>query len=305
MIVSGHIWPTLPFPGRVYIFMIITGYLWKDGRSVRDEAIRRGNTLLRPYIAWGAILLLILLIYLIFIAEAGVREILFTVLSVLWGGEKAKMPFTAFWFFTSLWFSAVFYSIMRSRGGLYYWGILTLAILGMTFLGPQLAELPLAIGTGFVSVYFCAVGHWWRKTEERINIYWPVIAIVFGVSLYLDLSGYFERIVFKSGDFGTPVFSVLLATIEGLSFITLCSSFSKHLPELLLQKIDWFVLLTTPIILLHPLVIWVWGLIPATPKNGFPLLTLFVLSIAISIVIGWSVRKFAPPKISNWFVPTK
>lgn len=68
-------------------------------------------------------------------------------LTPLWGGAEAGRPFSTFWFVSGLAVAAVLYRLLDALPDVACAGV-ACAVLGLGYLaGPELARLPLAIGT--------------------------------------------------------------------------------------------------------------------------------------------------------------
>lgn len=302
-VVSGHVWSNLPFPGHVYIFMIISGYLWTDGRDLLEETKRKAEILLRPYLAWGILLLLVLLVQLIFFTDISPKQIILTVLSVIWGGEKAKAPFTSFWYFTALFFTGIFYRYLRDKGGAIYIVGVALSAISTFTINELLSELPLGIGVGFSCVVFFALGHLWRTIESKVSFAWYIYLVALVITAYLDLSGTIGHMVVKSGYFGTPMLSILNSALLTFSLINLAPYVYGILSGKAKRAIREFVLLVTPVILLHPVPIWVWYNLGWTPKDDLSKIILFFTCIVFSLGAGIFARIIIPHPLKSWFIP--
>lgn len=91
---------------HVTVFFVISGYLWKPGRSLRTELSRRWQSLGRPYILWLVLLTIALL-------AMGFDDGPERILGGLYGGGVAGMPYITLWFISTLFFTAVLFRLIE------------------------------------------------------------------------------------------------------------------------------------------------------------------------------------------------
>lgn len=238
-----------------------------------------------------------------FFADHSPKEVATSAARVIWGGENAKAPFSAFWYFTALWFTGLFYRYLWDRKHRLLWPAVLLSLALTTSWGRYIAELPLSIGHGFSCLIFFAVAHQWRKLENRINFSIYLYLIVFIISTAVYLSKLVNPLILKSLDFGTPILSILISCILGISLINSSELFIKAIPEYIQKLITRFVGLATPIILLHPVPIWVWNNLGWTPKDDISKIILFIIAIVFSVSLGKLATLLLPRNLSSYFVP--
>lgn len=302
-IIIGHVWAEIPLTVFVYVFMILSGYLWKSGRDLVYEAKSKFKILVYPYIGWGVPLLIILIAQLIFFTQVDSLEIAKTVASVLWGGEKAKAPFTAFWYFTAIWFAGIFYRYATSRSVAFYFIFISLSILAGSFLGEKFANLPLGIGVAFCSLVFYAAGHGLQLLQKELQLHWLFWGGILFLSVYLVATGWVEPMVLKSGDFGTPVVSTLIYSILAISWIAAMPAVYRYFEFLVQKPVAWFVSLATPIILLHPVPIWFWYNVGWTGKEMVDKVPLFFICLIFSVGCALIAKNLVSPRIRRVLLP--
>ena len=90
------------------LFFIVSGYLWKSGRSVKEVAIKKTKTIMAPYIAFGFIYLAVLCVSTwLGRSEQGVLQAIRALL--LYPTDMENMPFApALWFLVCFWLGLVF-----------------------------------------------------------------------------------------------------------------------------------------------------------------------------------------------------
>ncbi|MGH1978802.1 acyltransferase family protein [Rothia sp. L_38] len=302
-IVIGHVWTEIPLTVFVYVFMILSGYLWKSGRELILEARNKFKILVYPYLGWGIPLLIILVIQLVFFAQIGTSDVLKTVATVLWGGEKAKAPFTAFWYFTAIWFSGIFYRYITQRSAFVYGVSIALSLIAGSFFGEELANLPLGIGVAFCSLVFYAAGHALQVLQTKITVPWYISLLLLGASVYMIATVTVAPMVLKSGDFGTPVLSTLVYSLLALAWIASMEVLYQPLEALLERPVAWFVGLATPVILLHPVPIWFWYNVGWTGKDMADKVPLFIICLIFSVVLALLAKNIVPPWGQKILVP--
>lgn len=302
-IVIGHVWTEIPLTVFVYVFMILSGYLWKSGRELIPEAQNKFKILVYPYLGWGIPLLIILVIQLVFFAQIGTSDVLKTVATVLWGGEKAKAPFTAFWYFTAIWFSGIFYRYITQRSAFVYGVSIALSLIAGSFFGEELANLPLGIGVAFCSLVFYAAGHGLQVLQTKITVPWYISLLLLGASVYMIATATVAPMVLKAGDFGTPVLSALVYSLLALAWIASMEVLYQPLEALLERPVAWFVGLATPVILLHPVPIWFWHNVGWTGKDMVDKVPLFIISLIFSVVLALLAKNMVPPRVQKILIP--
>lgn len=302
-IIIGHVWAEIPLTVFVYMFMLLSGYLWKDGRELVDDAKKKFKVLVYPYIGWGIPLLAVLIIQLVFFAEISNRGILTTIASVLWGGEKAKAPFTSFWYFTAIWFSGIFYRILTLWGRLATIVGTVVALIAASYWGEILANLPLGIGVAFCSIVFYAAGHGLQILQRKHRIPMVLSGVTLAGSIYSIAIGLVEPMVLKSGDFGTPFVSIAVYTVLGLAWIDLSRYVYQPLDVFLQKPIAWFVAVATPVILLHPIPIWFWYNVGWTGKSMEDKVPLFLICIIFATSLAVVAKNMFPPRLKKFLVP--
>jgi acyltransferase len=277
VVVAGHVWADRPIGGYVAVFFVLSGYLWSDKRSPATDLKHRVRILLVPYLSWlilvgGAFLTVQV------VQGRSPRELLDLAARLIWGGEKIYTPLTAFWFLTAIFAAVVVYKqLRRLPRGLFYFGVAL--CLAATFAGPQLADLPLALGTGVACVAFVAAGHGFRWLEPRLQhpLTVGVLGAIAGASLVI--SGLSDRMDLKHGYFGTPILSILVACILGCSALLIAKRLAPHLPTPAGGLLTHVVRMSTPIILLQTVPLW---LLP----DSTPHWVLFFAGLVLPVVIG-------------------
>lgn len=208
-VVVGHVWADETrlsiYTWHVPLFFFLSGYLWKEGRSVRSELSKRSSSLLVPMLAWGGVLLVLVLALMFYqrsFSAAAVWE-------DIQGGEFHTKPFMVFWFVLVLFFVSVLMRALEIFPGWVSWVVAAIGIAIACVDGPALAATPAYFGLTFPCLFFALCGLALRKLRAKFSL--PVGLSMMAVSIGLIAAGISEYIDIKPGMFGTPVLSVAVA----------------------------------------------------------------------------------------------
>lgn len=288
-IVAGHIWASETITLALYswhvpVFFFLSGYLASARKPVRDFVRDRAQTLLRPYLAWFTVIYIAFLI----VTLLGPAPSLMTLVAPLYGGYYALRPFTTFWFVFVL-FAAVVLFRLAMRAPLWALGVLAaVAVAFATFLGPQLATTPLAVGSAIPALAFVIAGFAARRVEPRIPS-GAATRIPLGAALLLIAgaalaSGLVDPVNIKQGDWGTPVAGILVACLIswGLVLIARAVAWGR-----LGAVFTSFALIGFAVVLAHPAVLWM-----ITPViDGMPRPVVFLLALGLPAAAGYALQR--------------
>lgn len=258
---------------HVPIFFFLTGYLWKSGRSLRDEAASRWRTLGVPYIAWLLIITAITLPPLVIDdgVGAGVRR----VAAVVLGGSYLKSPYHAFWFVSCLFFACL---AMRALER-WRWGVapLVVALLAVSVVAEPLSKVPLAAGVAIPAVIFLIAGRAARQAPAAVRH--PLVAILaLAAAGTVTAIGWNEPLDLKNGDFGVPVLGVAVA-------VAICGALT-YLGERLIGSSRAVVAVASiglVVVLTHGVPIYyLWGDVDPWLLAG--------IALATGLAFGWLAR---------------
>lgn len=220
-VAASHLWGeydvvrSITFSWHVPLFFFLAGYLWTTRavdprRTTRYEVANRFRTLIVPFAAWTVVFGVGTIAYLMVTTGVTAEG----VLSTIWGGARARGPWSPYWFLPVLFFAAVLYRWLEGRG---VGPALSIAIGGTAVAICYLAGEKLALWTpqdaaiAVPMLVFFGVGSIVRRHEGSVP-HRPVWGAVFLlVSLALLLTGVAAPLDMKLGDFGTPVISVLVS----------------------------------------------------------------------------------------------
>ncbi|TQS93890.1 acyltransferase [Arthrobacter sp. TS-15] len=220
-VVVGHVWTSGPFTDALFawhvpVFFILTGYLWKPGRTVRDEITRRSKTLLVPYVAWLAV---------ISVAFASVEYLRGGSLPVealrnaVYGGAFAVRPYSAFWFVPVLFFTAVLCRWLERFPAWVAWIIAGLGLAASVIAGEVMARTPLGIALAVPCLVFVLVGRALPAMVPRVRYRTAVGVGLVLAGVALTVGGAVRPLNMKDGDFGTVALSVVNSSAMSLGLI--------------------------------------------------------------------------------------
>lgn len=219
-IVLGHVsispWiAKATYSWHVPVFFFLTGVLWKPGRTLAQETQRRFVSIVRPYLAW---LLVISVIALPRAAlSGGFLHFLQRLATILLGGQDLGTPYTAFWFFSCLFFASLLWRLGESLR-VPWWSMVAVA-LPLTLAGPYLATVPLSAGTAVPATIFIAAGRGYQLAPASLKR-WPVGLVALMVGGAVVIAGLTPPLDLKSGHFGTPLVGVLVACLISAGLVS-------------------------------------------------------------------------------------
>lgn len=274
-VVAGHAW-TEPvtqdwfYAWHVPVFFILSGYLWRSGRPLKDEVTKRGATLGRPYLAWFLILTAAL-VALGFVRDEPVIE---RIVGGALGGAFAILPYTTLWFVSALFFSAVLFRAIENLPYLAQWAVaITGAVAGWIW-GPELSYTPLGIGYAVTCLIYLLIGQAFRAQRDAIPAPLPIGLLLIAAPAALVALNVVEPLDIKLGDYGTPVASLLASSAISIGLVLVAETLVR--PGKFSQ---WCTLLALPmltVVLAHPMFLWVPG--PAWLK--------FATGLLIPLAVG-------------------
>jgi acyltransferase len=280
-IVAGHVWGLrivhdALFSWHVPLFFFLTGFLWRNERTLKDEMSRRTQTLAKPYLFWFAIL------YVGFVGlqlGSGMGEIQ-QWLYPFYGGAAASLPFTTFWFVSVLFTAAILWrSLDRAPG----WMKLAVASVGVALsvvAGNILARTPLAIGSALPALAFLFAGE--MLAQVRVQSRWrQAFAGVILIALCLTpfIVGFLKPFDIKQGEWGTPGLSIVAAV--GISWGMVLLARALPLPCSIGGWITTAALTGFTIVLVHPAILGLCRSVGALDTVAF------VLGVVVPAAIGW------------------
>jgi len=256
-IVAGHNWGgrewvnPLLYTWHVPIFFVITGYLWKSGRSTSFEVRRRASTLLLPYVFWIVVVTAVWFTVRHAIGWPITQDL---VMNVLRGGWYAARPYSAYWFFTALFFACVFVRFTERIHPALPAFIGLLGVMWATVDPSSVAHIWEGAGLAVPAVLFIVVGQALRRYRDSITNPLGTGLVLAVPAFLLGLSGVFEPLNMKGAALGTPIVSVVMASAISVGAILVAEALERFLPQPVRPVIAFVAQLSVPILLVHTLV---------------------------------------------------
>lgn len=297
VVVAGHVWTQYPIGGYVAIFFVLAGYLHSARRSLAAEVRYQTWKLLIPYAGW---LLLLAVPYFarLVLGTGGTVDLADRGLDLLWGGERATRPFTAFWFMTAMFIAAVLFRAVVTLPRVLYLGCLGAALAASVFDQQILGDRPGAADVGAVAILFMAAGHAYRAVEPRLGRAYPAALVVIAGCALLVATGTSARLTLKAADFGTPVLSIGVAVLIALAALSLATPLTRSLSVRASRTVTAVVRMGTPIILLHAVPLW---LLP----ESVPQTVKFVAALAFPICVALALLRYPDSVARRALMPDK
>jgi fucose 4-O-acetylase-like acetyltransferase len=287
-IVAGHTWDQHDwvrdwfFTWHVPVFFIISGYLWKEGRTTRSELRNRTRTLLVPYVAW------ILLVSVVWFGFRALRSdpIDWSVVADLpLGGWHIDRPYSAFWFITALFIATVLMRWLTNISPFLPWFVGVLGVAWCTVDPVQAKVIPEAAGLALPAILFLCMG--WLLRRYRHAILQPLqFGLVLLVpALLIGASPALAHFNMKSGVLGTPLVGVLLSAAISCGLILVAESLERFVRPRLGRVFTTIAEAGIPIILGHALVLSMTHLVGMPPGKK-----VFLLAFTIPLVFALVAR---------------
>lgn len=217
-VVVGHVNETwvkdAVFLWHMPLFFLLSGLVFKSGRSWLDVAKKRAATLLVPYFAY----LVVLAIPQLILAQkrGGSSEVINLANDLIFGGREMAGWFGVFWFATCLYVTqvAAAAAIERWRGWqLVLFGAVCLCL---AYLLAQTMPALSVPGNAVIALFalpLFLLGHWYGM--RRGNVQFPswMLRAVALLLIAAAALGYLRAMDMKQMDYGTPVVSLAAALL--------------------------------------------------------------------------------------------
>jgi len=272
---AKHATLLLTFPWHVPVFFFLAGYLWKDGRTFSQEWRNRWRTLGYPYLLWFVALFAV---YTTAAAVSGTVS-LRTELGFVYGGISAWRPFTTFWFLTALLFAALLYRLMSALPLWLRAVIATATAVAGMLAGGVLSRTPLSIGIACACILFLVAGQVARVLRTRLRHEVVIAVIVLAASAALIATGVSAPLDLKSGIFGTPALSAVVAIAISFGLLVLCEHVAQRLPVGFSRCATALAVPATVVVLVHPILLWMID----------PLHISHALEFLVTVAVSWGI----------------
>jgi len=286
-IVAGHTWDQRHFAQagiytwHVPVFFVLTGYLWKSGRSNRLELARRSQTLLVPYVSW---LVLVTVIWFGFRAAVGDPFDSHTLQRLLLGGNWISRPYSAFWFVTCLFAAAVLLRWLDSVHRFLPWftaGVGLAWCIGDRY---PLAMVPESFGVALPALFFLLIGTLLRRFRETIDRPVLVGLVLLVPAWWLGWSGALDTLNMKGANLGTPVLSALMAGAISCGLLLVVEGGEHLIPAWGRRLVFVVAACALPIILTHTLSLAITERL-GLPSSKVTFLIAYFVPLAVALVL--------------------
>lgn len=279
-VVAGHVFEGAAVTKGLYtwhvpVFFFLTGYLWTADRSFRVELRKRTGTLILPYAAWLVLIGVPFLAALVLADKFDAADLVPLVL----GGSYLGRPFSAFWFITALFAAALIFRLLQKAPVVVQWVFAVLCLATAASVGQILAEVPLSLGVAIPCVIFIAAGAMAKEHRRRITSPITTAVLLLGGSAALIVTGISAPLDLKSGDFGTPVVSILVAVAVSLGLVLVAEEVLPRMGTDSNAAATSMALGGLMVVLAHAFFIWVLGLVSLNQWLVF----------AIALIVPWAV----------------
>lgn len=280
-VVLGHVWTNdvvyrLVFPWHVAIFFFLAGYLWSPGRTFRAEFVKRWRSLAIPYLVWLTVLLAGLLVTHAVRGTLRVHDLL----GPLYGGALATRPFSAYWFLTVLFFVALLARVVERLPVAVRATVVVVGLALGYVAGPQLAQTPLAVGSALPCLSLLVLGQLFALVRPRISLDLTVGLAAAVLAVVLVWTGAARPLTIKSGDYGTPVVSVLVAVLCCVALVLVADRVFRALPPAWSAAVTLLASAGLTVVLTHAAVLDVFDV---GPGGSFPV---FLAALALPWAVG-------------------
>ncbi|MFJ4297483.1 acyltransferase family protein [Curtobacterium sp. NPDC089689] len=292
-IVAGHTWDQRHFAQagiytwHVPVFFVLTGYLWKSGRSTRVELARRTRTLLVPYVSW---LVLVTVIWFGFRAAVGDSFDSHTLKLLLLGGNWISRPYSAFWFVTCLFAAAVLLRWLEHVHRFLPWfaaGIGLAWCIGDRY---PLAMIPESLGVALPAIFFMLIGVLLRRFRHTIDRPVLVGSLLLVPAWWLGWSGALDTLNMKGANLGTPVLSALMAGAISCGLLLVVEGTEHRLPAWARRLVFVVAACAIPVILTHTLSLAITERL-GLPSSKWTFLIAYFVPLALALVLRMTPAK--------------
>jgi acyltransferase len=283
-IVVGHTWnfDYALYTWHVPVFFFLSGYLWRSGRSLREEVRRRARTLLVPYVSW---LVIVTAIWVPFMFHVGLGYLREPTGDLLRGGWFIARPYSAFWFITALFVSAVAMRALERVSSLLPWVVGAAAVAWSTVAPDQIKRVPEAAGIALVGLFCMCVGQLVRRHRARIRRPVEVGLLLLVPSYLLGFLHVLEPLNVKAGELGTPVLSLLMSLGISCGLLLVLEGLEPHLPEQVGRAATLLASVSVPVILGHALVLGVFQRL-----HDGPSVPVVLVALLLPTAVGFLLR---------------
>ncbi len=271
---------------HVPLFFILAGYFWSEDRSLKSEIIHRARSLGRPYLSW---LLLIAVVFLPLDSTLeGFKPGLVT--AQFRNGQTSAMSYSTFWFVSVLFFTVLLRRGLQVVPRPVVWTVAGMGVIAAPAIGPVLARTPLAVGSALPCMAFLFLGSAARTVRPHITRPGLVGAALLSASAAALASGMVLPVDIKQGNYGTPILSIISATMISLGLILCAEAGFARLPSPAGRAATGLAKAGFVVVLVHPFILWF--LIKFVPT-----LTMWPVFI-LTLTIAWLIALIAQRSVA-------
>jgi len=248
LVVIGHIFPrnevNVIYLFHMPLFFLLSGFLFQP-QDARGFSLKKINRLLVPYVAFLLSLYLINSALDVFIYEKSLHDVYKGLSKLLYGGEKLKGDFGAFWFATVLFFSLIAFNYLACKFKTKTLLIVMIASYTLAFLTQYLApdfRLPLGLNVCLYTMPLIGIGWFLKKHHTAF-----ALTAAAGLALFFVNTFIFHRIDvvdLKSAAYGIPLESTVIAIAFFYFIIVICKKIPSSRPLAYIGKASMTIMFT-------------------------------------------------------------
>ena len=267
-VVARHVWydpdgivAQVICPWAIAVFFVLTGYLWSSKRDLDGEIKNRFRNLLIPYMTWMLVIGIPFFTW-AFIHFSDKRlEVVALMAATAYGSQLMVVPFSACWFFTTMFFTAVLARYLERYPRRVTWIVLGVTLVITSVIPKILWFFPLGIGLAFPCLLFLVFGQELRRHRARINrpfITGLLVIGVGGLAVALgashNLSG--TLIEVKNSTYGFPVLGLVSGAVIGLGLVLVAEGVDPVVPSRIGPAVVQIATTSTFVMFLHPCILF-------------------------------------------------
>jgi len=289
-------------PWAIAVFFVLSGYLWKADRALATEVRNRWRGLLIPYAVWVPLIAIPYFIWAFHEYDPAFAATL--VVGVGYGGKFAVAPFSACWFFTTMFFAAVYMRYLERYSRRVTWLVIVLTLVVTCTAPLALKYGPLGMTLALPCMLFIVLGQELRSRRDRINrpglvglglVGVGAVAVALGASH--DLNG--DLIEIKNSMYGYPIAGLVSGALIGLGLILLAESCDPFVPKAVRPGITEAASTATFVMFLHPCILFLMR--GAEAEGSWPQ---FLLALFVPYALGTAlIRMRALPWLTGVWAP--
>jgi len=318
-VVARHVWydpdgivAQVICPWAIAVFFVLTGYLWSSKRDLDGEIKNRFRNLLIPYMTWMLVIGIPFFTW-AFIHFDGKRlGVLGLLVATVYGAQLMVVPFSACWFFTTMFFTAVLARFLERYPRRVTWIVLAVTLL-ITSAPGQIPKLlwffPLGTGLAFPCLLFLVFGQELRRHRARITRPLLTGLLVVGVGAIAVALGASENlsgtlIEVKNSTYGFPVAGLVSGAVIGLGLVLVAEGLDPIVPSRIGPAVVRIATTSTFVMFLHPCILFLmrgdddagtWPQFAASLLGSFALALLCLRLRIFPWLTGvWTPRTAAP-----------